>query len=479
MPIRSERRRDFLSNLWSLPDLKVPRIVIGGTHSGVGKTSVAIGIMGALARKDLRVQGFKIGPDFLDTSFHTAVTGRPSRNLDSWMMPKRKIPSIFASGCEGADIAIIEGVMGVFDGIDGKSEVASTCEVAKMLKAPVVLVIDAYGLAGSAAALVLGYKNLDPGLKLRGVILNRVAGEAHAEMCREAITRHSKVPVLGAIPVNRDVTLPERHLGLVPATEMEDRRVLDIITDHVESHVDLDRVVEVARSAGQLSMPEKLERRRKVDDDSIVIAVARDRAFNFYYQDNLDRLIEAGAHLEFFSPLRDDRVPEDATGLYLGGGYPEVCAATLAANQRMLTSVSRCAEDGMPVYAECGGLMYLTKSIQDLQGVEHATVGLLDAKTRMVKRLTLSYTLAKTTRPTILTRAGDMVRGHEFHFSSVRDVPRDAEFAYELKRGIGVGENRDGWTCYNTLASYMHTNFASDEQMAERFVEAGAKYSRQ
>src|SRR5712692_2835730 len=185
--------------------------------------------MGALARKGRRVQGFKIGPDFLDTSFHTAVTGRPSRNLDSWMMPRARIPSIFASGCEGADIAVIEGVMGVFDGIDVKSEVASTSEVAKMLKAPVLLVIDAYGLAGSAAALVLGYKNLDPELRFGGVILNRVAGNAHAEMCRDAIKRHSKVPVLGAIPVNRDIALPERHLGLVPAGGMENRTILDRI----------------------------------------------------------------------------------------------------------------------------------------------------------------------------------------------------------------------------------------------------------
>ncbi len=187
--------------------------MIGGTHSGVGKTSVAVGIMGALTRKGRRVQGFKIGPDFLDTSFHTAVTGRPSRNLDSWMIPRRKIPSLFASGCQGADVAVVEGVMGVFDGIEGNSELASTSEVAKMLKAPVILVIDAYGLAGSAAAVVLGFKNLDPRLNLKGVVLNRVAGEAHAKMCRDAISRHSRVPVLGAIPISQDIILPGPAFG--------------------------------------------------------------------------------------------------------------------------------------------------------------------------------------------------------------------------------------------------------------------------
>jgi cobyrinic acid a,c-diamide synthase len=458
--------------------LKIPRVVIGGTHSGVGKTSVAIGIMGALARKGRRVQGFKIGPDFLDTSFHTVVTGRPSRNLDSWMIPKKKIPLIFASGCEGADISIVEGVMGVFDGIDGKSEAASTSEVAKMLKAPVILVIDAYGLAGSAAALVLGYKSLDPELQLSGVILNRVAGDAHAEMCREAIARHSKVPVLGAIRVSKEVALPERHLGLVPATEMENKKVLEAIINHVESHVDLDLIEGLARSASLLPVTEKPNTRHGMDRDETVIAVARDRAFNFYYQENLDGLVEAGARLKFFSPLEDQVIPEDARGLYIGGGYPELYASGLAANHSMLDSVGKYAENGMPIYAECGGLMYLTKSIQDLDGVVHRAVGLFDAKTSMVRRLTLSYTLAKATRPNILTRSGDIVRGHEFHFSALQDLPRDAEFAYDLKRGVGISGGHDGWTCYSTLASYMHTNFASDERMAERFVEACDRYSK-
>jgi cobyrinic acid a,c-diamide synthase len=434
--------------------------------------------MGALARKGRRVQGFKIGPDFLDTSFHTAVTGRPSRNLDSWMIPRKKIPSIFASGCQGADVAIIEGVMGVFDGIDGKSETASTSEVAKMLKAPVILVIDAYGLAGSAAALVLGYNGLDPEMQLSGVILNRVAGDAHAEMCRDAIKRHSKVPVLGAIPMSRDIALPERHLGLVPAPEMKNRKVLDAIIDQVESHVDLDLIEGLARSAAQLPVSKKPNLRYGMSRDETVIAVAKDRAFNFYYQENFDKLVESGARLEFFSPIEDKMIPEKASGLYIGGGYPEVYGSGLAANHSMLDSVAKYAEDEMPIYAECGGLMYLTKSIQDLDGVEHRTVGLFDAKTSMVKRLTLSYTLAKTTKPNILTRTGNLVRGHEFHFSALKDVPRDAEFAYELKRGVGIGDGRDGWTCYSTLASYMHTNFASDERLAERFVEACNTYSK-
>lgn len=464
--------------MWSLSDLKIPRIVIGGTHSGVGKTSVAIGIMGALAKEGRKVQGFKIGPDFLDTSFHTAVTGRPSRNLDSWMIPKKTIPSIFASGCQGADIAVIEGVMGVFDGLDGKSELASTSEVAQLLKAPVLLVIDAYGLAGSAAALVIGYKSLDPRLQLRGVILNRVAGDLHAEMCREAITRHSKVPVLGAIPVSNEVKLPERHLGLVPATEMDNGKTLDTIIDLVESHVDLDRVEALAESAQPIQVYKERSRRREGESEGAVIAVAQDRAFSFYYQENFDRLSKAGAQLKFFSPLKDDMIPENATGLYIGGGYPEVFASDLADNHSMLVSISKFAEDGMPIYGECGGLMYLTKSIQDLNGAEHKMVGLLDAKTCMVKRLTLSYTLGKSIRSNILTSRGSMIRGHEFHFSTLKDIPDDAEFAYEMKRGIGVRDGRDGWTCYNTIASYMHTSFASDVHMAERFVESCVKYSK-
>ncbi len=465
-----------MPDLWSVSDLRIPRLVIGGTHSGVGKTSVAVGIMGALARTGRKVQGFKIGPDFLDTSYHTAVTGRPSRNLDSWMVPRTRIPPLFATGCEGADVAIVEGVMGVFDGIDGKSEVASTSEVAKMLKAPVILVIDAYALAGSAAALVLGYETLDPRLMLRGVILNRVAGEAHAEMCRDAINRHTKVPVLGAIPVSQKVTFPERHLGLIPATEKDQTKVLSSIVDLVESHVDLDRVEALAESSAPLVVPERRSLRAETVKDRPVIAVAKDEAFNFYYQENLDRLAETGGRLKFFSPLRDERVPEDAEGLYIGGGYPEVHAKELAGNRPMLESVRRCVEDEMPVYAECGGLMYLTESIEDMDGVVHRTVGALDARTSMVKKLTLSYTLARTTCPNLLTSKGIMVRGHEFHFSALKDVPRDTEFAYELKRGVGIADGRDGWTCHNTLASYMHTNFAGDERMARRVVDAASKY---
>ncbi len=457
--------------------MKIPRIVIGGTHSGVGKTSVATGIMGALTRRGRKVQGFKLGPDFLDTGFHTAVTGRPSRNLDSWMMPKSRIPSIFASGCAGADIAIIEGVMGIFDGIEGASEAASTSEVAKLLKAPVVLVIDAWGLAGSAAAVVLGYKGLDPELKLMGVILNRVAGESHAKMCKDAITKHSKVPVLGAIPVKREITLGERHLGLIPAAEKSDLNVLDLLIDHVESHVDLDLVEDLAESADELPTQTRRVAQRE-EEGKVVIGVASDSAFNFYYQENLDRLRSAGARLEFFSPLKDVSVPHSVCGLYIGGGYPEVFASGLANNHDMLERVSSHAEDEMPVYAECGGLMYLTKSIQDLEGAKHEMVGLLDAETRMVKKLTLSYTLARTIRPNLLTHKGDAVKGHEYHFSAIDNIPRDAKFAYTLERGVGVGDGQDGWTCHNTLASYMHTNFASDERMAKRFVDACAKYAR-
>ncbi len=451
--------------------------MIGGTHSGVGKTSVAVGIMGALTRRGRKVQGFKMGPDFLDTSFHAAVTGRPSRNLDSWMMPKRRIPSIFASGCAGADIAIIEGVMGVFDGIDGASEVASTSEVAKVLKAPVVLVIDAWGLAASAAAVVLGYKSLDPELKLKGVILNRVAGESHAKMCKDAITKYSRVPVLGAIPMKKDLALGERHLGLIPATEMRDLKAVDALIDHVESHVDLDLVEGLAESADELPTQSRQVSQRE-EEGKIAIGVASDKAFNFYYQENLDRLRAAGARLEFFSPLEDASLPHSVSGLYIGGGYPEVFASGLASNHDMLESIASCAEDEMPVYAECGGLMYLTESIQDYDGAKHEMVGLLDAQTRMVKKLTLSYTLARTIRRNLLTNRGDTVKGHEYHFSAIENIPRDAKFAYTLKRGVGVVDRQDGWTSHNTLASYMHTNFVSDERMAERFVDACAKYAR-
>lgn len=457
--------------------MKIPRVVIGGTHSGVGKTSVAIGIMGALVRRGRKVQGFKMGPDFLDTSFHTAVTGRPSRNLDSWMIPKTRIPSLFASGCVGADAAVIEGVMGVFDGLNGKSEIASTSEIAKILKAPVILVVDAWGLAASAAALVVGYRSLDPKLMLRGVILNRVAGETHAKICRDAIAKHTKLPVLGSIPMNKEIELGERHLGLVPAPEMDDEKVLDKIVDHVDAHVDMEKVEKLAGSAGELPATPATRSSETVRERS-TIGVARDKAFNFYYQENLDRLREAGARIEFFSPLMDKKLPEAVDGLYIGGGYPEVFASRLASNRSMLATIAEHIQNGMPVYAECGGLMYLTQSIVDLQGSEHKMVGLLDARTKIMRKLTLSYTLARIVRPNLLTREGDTLRGHEYHFSTVEDVPNDAEFAYSLGRGVGIDKGRDGWVVYNVLASYMHTSFASNQRMAEKFVDSCEHYSK-
>jgi cobyrinic acid a,c-diamide synthase len=459
-------------------ELKIPRVVVAGTHSGVGKTTVALGLMGVLRKKGRRVQGFKVGPDFLDTRFHREITGRPSRNLDSWMIPKARIPSIFASACSDADIAVIEGVMGVFDGLDGISETASTSEIAKVLQAPVLLVVDAWGLAASAAAVVLGYKTLDSKLSLRGVILNRVAGEKHAKMCADAITRHSKLPVLGAIPVNKEITLKERHLGLVAPNELQKAKALDELVAWIGDHVDIDKVEKLANTAGKIVVNRPRHRPARNTREKVVIGVARDTAFSFYYQEGLDALCEAGANLEFFSPLNGQQVPPAAEGLYIGGGYPEVFGSQLASNDRMLKSIAGLAEDGMPIYAECGGLMYFTKSISDLHGTEHRMVGVLDARTRMVNRLTLSYTLAQSIRPNLLTLQGDTVRGHEYHFSKVEGVPKDSRFAYRLKRGIGIGNGLDGWISYNILASYMHTNFAFDDRMARRFVESCRGYAR-
>ena len=455
--------------------MKIPRLVIAGTHSGVGKTSTSTGIMGALTRHGKRVQAFKLGPDFLDGTFHSTVTKRPSRNLDSWMMPRTKIPSLFTSGCVDADVAIIEGAMGLFDGIDGASEVASTSELAKILKAPVILVIDAWGLAGSTAAVALGYKSLDPELRLEGVILNRVAGETHTQMCKDAIMRHSKIPVLGAIPMDKAIMLPERYLGLIPASKTSDPTILEKIVDHVGSHVNLDQIMELAEKAEELDVKPLPQPR---GEPNTVIGVARDNAFSFYYQENLDRLRMAGARLEFFSPLEDRNVPASVNGLYIGGGYPEVFSSRLSQNHTMLESIVKNAEDEMPIYAECGGIVYLTKSIEDLNGAKHGMVGLLEAETRMEKKLVLSYTLAETVQSNLITNIGDLVKCQEYHFSSIRDVPMDARFAFVLKRGIGLGNACDGWTSHNVLASYMHTNFASDEHMATRFVDASTAYTR-
>lgn len=454
--------------------VQIPRIVIAGVTSGVGKTTVAVAVMHALSKKGLKVQPFKVGPDFIDPSYHTFVTKRQSRNLDVWMMGKQGVIDCFASACQGADVAVIEGVMGLFDGMSGKNDFASTAHIAKLLDAPVILVVDAGKSARSIAAIILGFLHFDRNLKMAGVILNNVAGDRHAGYITDALAGRVKAPVLGIVKRNSVIKMEERHLGLIPANELQEtnRKALVDAARYVADQIDIDRILSLCsnRKLPDALVRDKLPKKAR-------IAVAMDESFNFYYADNLDALRLSGAELAFFSPVHDKKLPEGISGIILGGGFPEVLADRLEKNRSMIKSVRNAVQDGMPVYGECGGLMYLTRSIRGYRGEKRARkmTGLVHADTLMTNSLTLNYAEAQCSGPVFGKTA---LRGHEFHYSSIENLARDSKFAYAMKKGKGITGEKDGLIVNeNGLAAYMHLHFANN-RLADRLVHACAAYSR-
>lgn len=417
------------------------------------------------------MQPFKIGPDFIDPSYHSVVSGRRSRNLDSFMLNKRSLTRIFCRASSDADISIIEGVMGLFDGLNGFR--ASTYEVARIMDAPVVLVADAWNSSVSLAAQLIGYKSM--GHRVAGVILNRVAGESHARICESAIRRYANLKVVGAIPNDGQMTLEERHLGLVPTAEKDRRGEIDRIVQVVAEHVDLDALVKTANSAPPI---EYKPSPNYVRTPMLRIGVALDEAFNFYYADALQLLEENGLEIHYFSPLHDNHIPDSCSALYIGGGFPEAHSELLEKNSGMRRSVARAAAQGMPILAECGGMMYLARSLRDMGGRVHKMVGLFELDVEMTHRLTISYILSQAIRDSILLERGRKVRGHEFHRSAATNLPRDASFAYKMVKGEGFGNGMDGIMAYETLATYHHTHLASNPNMALRFASRTKAYSR-
>jgi cobyrinic acid a,c-diamide synthase len=454
--------------------MQISRVVIAGVTSGVGKTTVAVGIMHALRKRGLRVQPFKVGPDFIDPSYHTLVTKRNSRNLDVWMMGRQGVLDCFASASENADIAVVEGVMGLFDGMSGKTDFASTAHVAKILDAPIVLVVDASKGARSIAAIILGFLHFDRKLRIAAVILNNVAGQRHGNYITEALAGKVKIPVVGILSRNSGIKMEERHLGLVPALELrETKRQLILRTArHMAESIDVNRILSLC-SAGQIpDAPDHAKRPARAR-----IAVALDESFNFYYTDNLIALKRSGAQLVFFSPVRDQKLPDEVHGIMLGGGFPEVLADRLESNRSMLRSLRKAVEAGMPVYGECGGLMYLTRSISGYNGEKKARkmVGIVEADTLMAGRLVLNYTDAECEGPVF---GKTHLRGHEFHYSSIENIARDSRFAYSMKKGKGVTGKQDGFIINdNGLAAYMHLHFAN-RKLPERMVLSCVRCSR-
>jgi cobyrinic acid a,c-diamide synthase len=459
--------------------MQFPRLVIAGTSSNVGKTTVTLALLAALKSRGRRVQPFKAGPDFIDPGHHTAASGRTSRNLDGWMLGETVNREIFARAAADADISIIEGMMGLFDGSSPVSETGSTAELAKQLAAPVLLVVDGSAMARSAAALVSGYAKFDPELRVAGVLFNRVGGEGHYRLLKEAVEAATDVAVVGYLRPDPTVTVPDRHLGLVTAIEKGSTELYDRLARAAAETVDLDRVEALAHGARDLDplpSPPPL-RGRGGAGGSVRIGVAHDPAFCFYYPDNLELLEAAGAEVVKFSPLHDEVLP-DVDMLYLGGGYPELYGEKLTANVGMRGAIRAFAARGGAIYAECGGLMYLTEAIRDFEGRSHEMIGLFPAEAVMRESgLTLGYRTVECSQRCMLGELGVMARGHEFHYSTL--VPNGPlSYACTLADAQGKPRGQDGLISGNVLALYTHLHFASRPQIATTLVDSARRGSR-
>lgn len=442
----------------------IPRLVIGGTASGVGKTTVAVGLVSALRQRGLRVATFKCGPDYLDPTYLSLASGGDCQNLDGWMMGRDAVVDTFTSAARDADLAVIEGVMGLFDGASPTSDEGSAAEIAKWLKAPVLLVMDAGGVARSAAAVAKGFSEFDADLPLAGLVCNRVGSRRHLELLREAV---STVPVVGGLPKTPGQAFQERHLGLHTAGSDTLNRI-EAWGASVQEWFDLDAVVSLARGAPPLA--DTSETVASPVSPRCRLGIAFDDAFHFYYEDNLRRLRQLGAELVHFSPLSDERLPE-VDGVYLGGGYPEVHAERLAANVSMRRDIAAFAEKGGPIYAECGGLMYLSTSIQTLDGKTHEMVGVIPGQSVVCDRLVaLGYVEVETCGNSLLGGAGATFRGHQFRYSELRDVPSDIDRVYTIRRRRGGSPIAEGYRAGNVLGSYVHAHWASNPGVAEAFV---------
>ncbi len=494
--------------------------LVCGTHSGCGKTTVTLGLLAALRARDLSVQPFKVGPDFIDPGLHTLIAGKQSRNLDGWMLSRRWNEELFRRLLEGSDVGLIEGVMGLFDGYEGQTESGSSAEMAKWLEVPVVLVVDARSMARSAAALIYGFKRFDPALNFAGVVFNQIGGKAHLQHLKEAVASACpEVAILGGIPREERVRIPERHLGLVTADEMRlDAGWQKTLAELVEKRLDIDLLLANTRYSGvrhpenpPCPLPDRspgqalekggmfsLENRgiptasglpgaaegsaqTGCGDSPPVIAVARDAAFCFYYPDNLELLEKAGARLRFFSPVCGETLPEACSGAYLGGGYPELFAKAISGNARFLHSLRERAGLRMPIYAECGGLMTLGRFIDTVEGEKYNMAGILPFGTRMLpRRKALGYTEVVLRRQCLLGGPGRVIRGHEFHYSEIveSESNSDFEFAYDLRGRKHEAARPEGYQAGSVLASYIHLHWGSAPEAAGQFVSHCAEWAK-
>ncbi|MGD1152650.1 MAG: cobyrinate a,c-diamide synthase [Syntrophales bacterium] len=463
-----------------------PRIVIAGTHSGVGKTSVTLAVVAALRKRGFKVQTFKVGPDFLDPSYLTMASERPCYNLDGWMAGRDYVCRLFARASESADISVIEGVMGLFDGADPDSSEGSTAEIARWLDAPVLLVVDVYGIARSIAAVVKGYTDFEAGLKVAGVIANRCGSEGHTLWLAESLASASLPPLAGAIPMDGFPHLPSRHLGLVTADNGNlSQPVLNGLADAFEQYASVDKVTEIARSAPSLDLQSitfpppvgGIEGGGETGNQikRISIGVVYDAAFHFYYRDLFDELEMMGCMLKFFSPIADNHLPEGLDALYIGGGYPETHAEALAANEEMLSDIRKFSSSGRPVYGECGGLMYLSRTLETKDRVQYPMVGLIPASTRMLDRIeSLAYVEVTLNADSLWGARGTTLRGHEFHYSELTADPTENagwSTVYTARKRRSADTTREGFQNGRVLASYTHLHLASRPEALRYFIK--------
>jgi cobyrinic acid a,c-diamide synthase len=450
-------------------------LLVGGTASGVGKTTVALAIIACLRRRGYGVQPYKGGPDFLDTTHHTRIAGRGARNLDTWMLSAEANRDVLRRAAVGADAIVVEGMMGLFDGKDGVTQTGSSAEIAKLLKLPVILVLDCAKSARSVAAVVLGFESFDPDLPLAGLILNRVAGPNHYRLLESAIEARCKTPILGWLPREQAIAIPERHLGLHAAAETESmldaerlEQQIDALASLAEKHFKVDALL-------RLGCP--------VDSDSTTaiptgeshplrIGVARDRAFSFYYEDNLDLLREQGAEIVPFSPLADRTLPAGLDALYFGGGYPELHARELSENKTMLEQVRAFVRSGGHVYAECGGLLYLSQQLSTSDGSVYPLLGIVPLAMEMTSQLVdFGYVTVTFTKSCLLGPEGTTVRGHSFHYSRICSSA-DVATSYQVEFSLSSRQQQEGFTCGPVLASYIHLHFRANPVVARYFAAA-------
>lgn len=450
-----------------------PRVMIAGVHSGVGKTTVTLGIMAALRKKGLSVQPYKVGPDYIDPGWHYWAAGQHSHNLDSWMGNAEVVRAVFCKHAADSDISVIEGVMGLFDGVKGGGIKGSSADIAIMLQIPVILVVNVMGMAQSCVAMVKGFMEYQPALNLVGLILNQ-ASDFHIQTVKKALEEELGISVLGCLPRCKELKMPSRHLGLLPAEEHNSvHEVIALMADLIEQSIDLPGLINISGTANDLDfMPDP-----KLPAQALSIGVARDEAFSFYYQDSLDFLEELGAEIKTFSPLNDKRLPA-VDGLYLGGGFPESFLPELAANHDMHLALRRAFQAGMPIYAECGALMYLGNAIKDFDEHVWSGAGIVPISSCMENSLVgMGYVEATARCDSILARAGETLKGHEFHYSSMHGLTEQSA-AYTLNGGKGVSPRLEGYTAGNLLASYVHLHLRSNPAAAQRFVKYCQEYSR-